>query len=104
MRRTADNFFSDPEPQRFDTKEKNTMEKPNFKFKVGDSVRIIASGHSGKVIDHRDDRDDEVNTEVEFVDGTKRKHHQWCRETELGSVSASEETKADEQSHGKAVA
>ena len=60
-------------------------EVENFKFKNGDSVRIMASGVTGKVINHRHDRDDNVTTLVQWTDSNKVQHEQWCRETELGA-------------------
>jgi hypothetical protein len=70
------------------------------KFKNGDQVRIIQSGIVGKVVDHREDRDDNVTTLVEYVNANKGVHRQWCRETELGSTSASDDTKASEKATG----
>src|ERR1700694_2865620 len=76
------------------------MDKSSFKFKTGDQGRIIQSGIVGKVIDHREDRDDNVNTLVRFVNENKGVHEQWCRETELGSTSASAEDKSAEKATG----
>ena len=76
------------------------MENTVYKFKNGDQVRIIQSGIVGKVVDHRDDRDDNLNTLVQFINENKGVHEQWCRETELGSPSASDVEKTQEKTAG----
>jgi hypothetical protein len=78
-------------------------DETNYKFSNGATVRIIASGAVGNVIDHRADRDDGVNTLVQWKDGQKQTLEQWCRETELAEPRASESEKATEKATGVAT-
>jgi hypothetical protein len=78
------------------------MEKTVFKFNTGERVRIIQSGIIGKVIDHRNDRDDNVDTLVQYTNARKGVTEQWVRETELGSTTASDLEIAHEKTEGVA--
>jgi hypothetical protein len=79
------------------------MNTTAYKYTPGTSVRIIATGVVGKVIGNRDDRDDNVNTLVEWKDGQKQTRNQWCRETELGAPSVTETEAAAEKATGVAT-
>jgi hypothetical protein len=60
----------------------------SFKFSIGDSVVIVATGITGTVRGNYIDRDSKLSAFVSYADSNKQLHDQYFREEDLSSSEA----------------